>query len=271
MDIEKALNVGVAAHIHAAAPRGPRYLASQTTIERRSSSNGIWLCQRCGKLVDNDELRYTADEIRKWKLEAERRTLDEVESGSPRTRLALVDCGLCASTRYQRIDVKVRNPSSTVAFIKGVRVTTRRSWTLNSDLDVSFVPLTHDYRIKIPTSGRIRTFPLSQALSPQEVDRFGLTYSRPRASRWFGTRLHLVEIELLYNETDRLYTVPMLLDVPPSADLAGACVHRMSSRQIAINMRKARQILSILPKGAVVLPAVQAELHHWAQQGSPNG
>jgi hypothetical protein len=34
---------GKAAHIHAAAPGGRRYLASMTPEERKSFSNGIWL------------------------------------------------------------------------------------------------------------------------------------------------------------------------------------------------------------------------------------
>lgn len=58
-DPEKAVNVGVAAHICAASSGGPRYDPNMTSEERSSSSNGIWLCQTHAKLVDNDEQRYT--------------------------------------------------------------------------------------------------------------------------------------------------------------------------------------------------------------------
>ena len=54
IDPTKALNVGVAAHITAAAPGGPRYDPSLTPEERRHPDNAIWLCQNCAKLVDND-------------------------------------------------------------------------------------------------------------------------------------------------------------------------------------------------------------------------
>jgi hypothetical protein len=79
---DKALNVGVAAHITAASPEGPRYDPSLTPDERKGIGNGIWLCQSCGKLVDNDELRYTKEMLLSWKHEAEQQALREVESAA---------------------------------------------------------------------------------------------------------------------------------------------------------------------------------------------
>src|SRR5260370_24444777 len=64
---EKAINVGVAAHITAASPNGPRYDLNLTPERRRSIENGIWLCQTCAKLVDNDAIRYPAPLLREWK------------------------------------------------------------------------------------------------------------------------------------------------------------------------------------------------------------
>src|SRR5881296_1719239 len=56
----KAVSIGVAAHITAASPGGARY-AHELTFDKRSDfANGIWLCQNCAKLVDNDPLRFTA-------------------------------------------------------------------------------------------------------------------------------------------------------------------------------------------------------------------
>jgi len=56
-DPAKSVNVGVAAHITAAASDGPRYDPALSSDERKSPPNGIWLCQSCAKLVDNDEIR----------------------------------------------------------------------------------------------------------------------------------------------------------------------------------------------------------------------
>jgi len=68
---EGTVNVGVAAHITAASPGGPRYDASLTPAERASASNGIWLCQTCAKLIDSDQPGFTTDKLREWKSAAE--------------------------------------------------------------------------------------------------------------------------------------------------------------------------------------------------------
>jgi hypothetical protein len=81
IDPQRALNVGVAAHISAAASGGPRYSPSLTSEQRASVDNGIWLCQTCAKLVDNDEQRYTEEVLRGWRREAESVALKEVETG----------------------------------------------------------------------------------------------------------------------------------------------------------------------------------------------
>lgn len=64
-------NIGVAAHICAAAPGGPRYDENMTQAERKGIDNGIWLCQSCAKLIDSDVTKYTVELIKKWKEETE--------------------------------------------------------------------------------------------------------------------------------------------------------------------------------------------------------
>lgn len=66
-----SVNIGVAAHITAASPDGPRYDPTLTPDERSAAENGIWLCQTDGKLVDNDKTRYTVEGLREWKRQAE--------------------------------------------------------------------------------------------------------------------------------------------------------------------------------------------------------
>ena len=86
-----AVNVGVAAHIIAASEDGPRGDSSLSLDERRGLDNGIWLCQKCHKLVDNDPLRYTVEVLRDWRARAEQRARDEIESGAaPPVPIALV-------------------------------------------------------------------------------------------------------------------------------------------------------------------------------------
>jgi hypothetical protein len=73
-DETKALNIGVAAHITAASPGGARYDESLTSEQRKDARNGIWLCQNCAKLVDNDEIGFPVEYLRAWK------TMREVEA-----------------------------------------------------------------------------------------------------------------------------------------------------------------------------------------------
>jgi hypothetical protein len=70
-DPTKAVNLGVAAHIAAAAPGGPRYDSAMTPEQRCSPDNGIWLCQNCAKLIDNDPSEYTTEIVRAWRILAE--------------------------------------------------------------------------------------------------------------------------------------------------------------------------------------------------------
>lgn len=79
----KSMNVGVAAHITAAAQSGPRYDPSLSADERADITNGIWLCQNCAKLVDNDLIRYSADVLRQWKFNAEQEALNRLGKTAP--------------------------------------------------------------------------------------------------------------------------------------------------------------------------------------------
>lgn len=79
----KTLNIGVAAHITAAAFGGPRYDSRLTKEQRSSGENGIWLCQNCAKLVDNDRLRHDETMLRRWKELAETNAREGIGRQSP--------------------------------------------------------------------------------------------------------------------------------------------------------------------------------------------
>jgi len=72
---DAAISVGVAAHIAAAAPGGPRYDASMDSSLRSSVDNGLWLCQTCATLIDRDPGRFNARELYRMKAAAEERAL----------------------------------------------------------------------------------------------------------------------------------------------------------------------------------------------------
>jgi hypothetical protein len=65
----KEMNIGVAAHICAAAPGvgARRYRADMTPEQRKSHENGIWLCQDCAKAIDSDDSIFTEAFLHTWK------------------------------------------------------------------------------------------------------------------------------------------------------------------------------------------------------------
>lgn len=69
----------MAAHICAASEGGPRYDANMTVEERRSTENGIWLCQSCSKLIDSDISKFTVEKLNEWKEKSERMSLKDLE------------------------------------------------------------------------------------------------------------------------------------------------------------------------------------------------
>lgn len=52
--------------------RSARYQADLSSEQRADSTNGIWLCQTCAKLIDNDTIRFSRAVLESWKRAAER-------------------------------------------------------------------------------------------------------------------------------------------------------------------------------------------------------
>lgn len=71
IDTNRRVNTGVAAHITAAAPGGPRFDPDLTSEERRSINNGIWCCEYHARLIDADHSTYSSAELKRWKEVAE--------------------------------------------------------------------------------------------------------------------------------------------------------------------------------------------------------
>lgn len=71
-DGDGEIMVGVAAHICAAAPEGPRYDEKQSREERRSADNGIWMCGIHGTAIDAKDSKFTVELLRHWKEQAQK-------------------------------------------------------------------------------------------------------------------------------------------------------------------------------------------------------
>lgn len=84
--------IGVAAHICAASPGGPRYDSAMTSEERSDIDNGIWCCQNCAHLIDTNTEFYTIKCLRRIKTKAEEHAFTQISSnGSYKSKSKLSD------------------------------------------------------------------------------------------------------------------------------------------------------------------------------------
>lgn len=98
---EKASSIGVAAHIKAASPDGPRYDSNQTPEQRKNISNGIYLCQNHAHLIDTNEQIYPVPLLNYWKKRHEKQVINEANKTSFLPKLELkMNLGLSYSAEH---------------------------------------------------------------------------------------------------------------------------------------------------------------------------
>lgn len=143
-DPAKAVNLGVAAHITAASAGGPRYDPDLSPAERSAASNGVWLCQNCAKLIDNDVGKFSVELLRGWKAEAEAEAM---------VRVGKINA---ASGRGVFIDISVMNEDSS-------------SWRRGEDTILRYTLDRNDERIKIESDlGYMAQFKRGGPIAPVE-------------------------------------------------------------------------------------------------------
>lgn len=94
-------NVGEAAHMAGARPGSGRYDENMTPEQRCAIENGIWLCSKCAKMVDDDAITYPMPLLASWKKQAEERARNAIEKGpqhAPQEVIASVYLGTNALT-----------------------------------------------------------------------------------------------------------------------------------------------------------------------------
>ena len=77
-DPDLTLSDGIAAHITAASPKGPRFNENLTTDQRRSVENGIWACTRHAREIDSDTSPFSVDVLRGLKRRREELAKKEI-------------------------------------------------------------------------------------------------------------------------------------------------------------------------------------------------
>ncbi len=108
-----SVSLGVAAHITAAAPGGPRFDPSLTPEQRSSVQNGIWLCGLHGREIDLDCARYSVGRLCTIKVEHElrvRRTLGVKPADRDGTVVASLDALAIHEIRKGEAELQMRDP-----------------------------------------------------------------------------------------------------------------------------------------------------------------
>ena len=102
-------NIGIAAHIAGASPRGPRYDLTMSASMRSSITNGIWLCQNHAKTIDDDTVTWTVTRLQQVKAAHEKEVKERL--GIPRrARTKAEDKDLLASLE-QPASINLITPS----------------------------------------------------------------------------------------------------------------------------------------------------------------
>lgn len=79
----QTVRIGIAAHIYAASPDGPRGTGGLSAAQRGEPENGIWCCSVHGKAIDSDNGHiYSATQLKAWKRLHEARKSAEINGGA---------------------------------------------------------------------------------------------------------------------------------------------------------------------------------------------
>jgi hypothetical protein len=99
-----AVKSGKACHIISASSKGPRGDSSKSNDFIKSFKNGIWLCDKCAREVDDNQSKYTIEELNNWKTEAE----------------SYVETLVTQDTRLRQLRVLTQNHLSALRILSGL-------------------------------------------------------------------------------------------------------------------------------------------------------
>ena len=181
---EKATIIGIAAHITAAAPGGPRFDNALNTDERVSIGNGIWLCANCSILIDREPATYTVTLLREWKTATEQQVRREFEAqpaipvnaGVQRLPQPIIDAELTwTSSSKWNLGASEKNPHEPI-FIMDVIYINRLEWQYSLLLVNNSQTMAYNIAVEISTPDLILTNPPSKINSLNALGSMELNF-----------------------------------------------------------------------------------------------
>jgi hypothetical protein len=155
----------------------------------------------------------------------------------PKEDLRLVDLSIVESLPLPKLDFKLRNIGTQIAFLKGVEFKILDVEEIFS-CDTYVVPITgaliipseiYDIELSPSLKGMSKSISVSHSLTPNDVDRFQFVlrqdWEYPR-DREIECRWYYLEIRLIYNDTNRaIKSEPLLLMLKSSPPRNGSWTH----------------------------------------------
>jgi hypothetical protein len=197
-----------------------------------------------------------------------------IESKATRTsaELALVDVlTVYTDDRESKVEFKVRNNSDEVVFLKKADFTLVNRWDLPNPGRMPYaerVSWTYD----VDLANEHTSVNLSQVVEPNKVDRFdfriGSTIPDYNLDKYnfLGLFIYLIEINLIYNEDDRILKSPkVLLHIDPPYKISALTQMRPDRREVEPVKRKAQEILSSINETVVCEPWLLEAIESWAE------
>ncbi|MCF6262492.1 MAG: hypothetical protein L3J24_02745 [Xanthomonadales bacterium] len=162
------------------------------------------------------------------------------------------------------IDVKLRNNSDEIVFIKQAVIETIGHWDLPLvNIESSAVPVSRTYDINILSAkGSANKLNISQAVAAQSVDRFQFSISSDhKPSSDFGVFAFLLKITLIYNEDNKtVSSAPLLTHIPVAMVIHGFAEMpeitnsdiENNDKKFELNRETAREALKAINEDTIV-------------------
>ena len=140
-------------------------------------------------------------------------------------QLSIVDILLSEGDYTLNLDIKVRNNSDEVIFLKKARIDIIDYISIPKPAMPSAVPASFSYDAQLPVRGNVE-INISQAVKPNDVDRFIFKLSGEGEYPFLGIFLYHFSIDLIFNEDNRVASPKRILaHVPSCMEIHGLCVH----------------------------------------------
>jgi hypothetical protein len=261
IDGDKSVNIGVAAHITAASPKGPRFDPSMPPEQRHAAENGIWMCATHATLIDRDVDKYPIELLRDWKFAAEDRAMKML--GQPRG---------CASGKIASVSPATKLGADSSVLVDGQPVPyisifdaddndTRMTWFVNAFV-IQFSIQKHQNRVNavldhlIVTVHETKDIPPYRPLFgayPTEVTLFYVEIDKNigKSSREFRPTRYYQQGSDAANETQH-YPAPIVIDdsVPAHVAIrfnAKSSAMYLMSLDAMISAGDDRELLPVMP------------------------